>query len=62
MLNITDLGSENKISGPFTPESLRVLAKSASKSLGVESGDVNFKSSLGDLFLLQILIEGSTLF
>ena len=28
MLNITDLGSENtKISGPFTPESLRVLIK-----------------------------------
>lgn len=42
MLNITDLGSENKISGPFTPESLRVLAKSASKSSGMEPGDVNF--------------------
>ena len=43
MLNITDLGSENtKISGPFTPESLRVLTKSASKSSGMEPGDVNF--------------------
>ena len=42
MLNITDLGSENKISGPFTPEWLRVLAKSASKSSGMETGDVNF--------------------
>lgn len=42
MLNIIDLGSENKISGPFTPESLRVLTKSASKSSGMEPGDINF--------------------
>ena len=43
MLNIIDLGSENKkISGPFTPESLRVLTKSASKSSGMKPGDISF--------------------
>lgn len=43
VLSISDLGSGNKkIPGPFTSESLEMLAKNASQSLGLELGSLNF--------------------